>query len=98
MRQLTIEREVTPHGGRYAGRIDDGADEIELTYVSANKGRVIADHTYTPPAMRGRGYASKLVERLVSDARSEGFKIVPRCPYVAAQFDLHPAWGDVKAG
>jgi len=98
MAQLVIVREQKPEGGRYAGRIAGSAGEAELTYLRAGAGRVIADHTYTPPAMRGNGYAGALVERLVSDARSEGFRIVPRCPFVAAQFDLHPEWADVKSG
>lgn len=97
MPQLVIVREQTPQGGRYAGRVAGGAGEIELTYVRTGAGRVIADHTYTPPAMRGNGYAGALVERLIADARGEGLRIVPRCPFVAKQFDQHPEWADVKA-
>jgi len=47
--------------------------------------------------LRGRGIAGALVERLVADARREGFKVVPQCPYVVAQFDRHPDWADVRA-
>ena len=97
MPQLEIAREQTAAGGRYTGRVAGGAGEAELTYLRAAPGRVVADHTFTPPAMRGRGYAGELVERLVADARSEGFKIVARCPFVAAQFDLHPEWADLRA-
>ncbi len=59
--------------------------------------RVLADHTLTPVELRGRGIAGALVERLVADARREGFRIVPQCPYVAAQFERHPEWSDVRA-
>jgi hypothetical protein len=45
--------------------------------------------------MRGTGAAKALVERLISDARAEGFKIVPLCPYVKSQYDRHPEWSDV---
>ncbi len=38
-----------------------------------------------------------LVEALIEDARSEGFKIIPTCSYVAAQFDRHPEWADLRA-
>ena len=47
--------------------------------------------------MRGRGIAGKLVEALIDDARSEGFKIIPSCSYVAAQFKRHPEWVDLRA-
>ncbi len=74
-----------------------GSDaEAELTFVVLDDTRVLADHTSTPVEFRGRGVAGALVERLVADARREGFKIVPRCPFVLAQFERHPDWSDVR--
>ena len=97
MSELEITREHSSAGGRYAGRIDGIAEEAELTYVAAGPGVVVANHTYSPDAMRGRGVALALVERLVADARAEGVKIVPRCSYVVAQARRHPDWADVIA-
>lgn len=75
-----------------------GSDaEAELTFIVLDDDRVLADHTLTPVELRGRGIAGALVERLVADARREGFKIVPQCPYVVAQFERHPDWSDVRA-
>jgi predicted GNAT family acetyltransferase len=75
-----------------------GSDaEAELTFIVLDDERVLADHTFTPVDLRGRGIAGALVERLVADARREGFKIVPQCPYVVAQFERHPDWSDVRA-
>ncbi|HKN29927.1 MAG TPA: N-acetyltransferase [Roseiarcus sp.] len=31
-----------------------------------------------------------LVEHMIGDARANGFKIVPICPYVLAQYQKHP--------
>ena len=45
--------------------------------------------------MRGTGAAMALVEHMIGDARASGFKIVPVCPYVLAQFRKHPEWSDV---
>ena len=50
-----------------------------------------------PPAFEGRGIAAKLVNAAINDARSQGFKIVPVCSYVAAQFRRHPEWADLRA-
>lgn len=97
MSDLDIRRETTSNGGRYTVRIDGIAEEAELTYTVAAPGVVSANHTYSPDSMRGRGVALALVERLVADARAEGFKIIPRCSYVMAQARRHPAWSDVLA-
>ena len=48
------------------------------------------------PHQPGSG-RDEVVEALIEDARSEGFKIIPTCSYVAAQFDRHPEWADLRA-
>lgn len=97
MADVTITRELGPARGRYVAKVPDFDGEAELTFVVLDDDRVLADHTLTPVPLRGRGVASALVERLVADARREGFKIVPQCPFVVAQFDRHPDWSDVRA-
>ena len=77
-----IEREEEGSKGRYVLRTEAG--EAELTYSRLGSTRVIADHTGVPDAMSGQGVGNQLVERLVADARSEGFLIVPLCPFVNA--------------
>jgi predicted GNAT family acetyltransferase len=47
--------------------------------------------------MRGTGAASALVEYMIEDARRNGFRIMPICPYVRAQYRKHPEWADVMA-
>jgi predicted GNAT family acetyltransferase len=94
---IAITRELTGAGGRYVGRIEGVEGEAELTFIRPQPALLIADHTGTPHSMRGMGAASALVERLVADARREGFKIVPQCPFVKAQFDRHPDWADLLA-
>ena len=32
---------------------------------------------------------------MIADARSHGFRIIPLCPYVRAQYRRHPEWADV---
>lgn len=97
MADVTVTRELTASKGRYVGRIAGVEGEAELTFSRANPQLVIADHTGAPDSMRGMGAARALVERLVADARAEGFKIVPLCPFVKAQFERHPDWSDLRA-
>ena len=98
MSEITITRELTETKGRYSARVAGNADEAELTLSRASPTLVIADHTFAPDSMRGLGVARSLVDRLIADARSEGFKIIPLCPYVKAQYARHPEWADVMQG
>ena len=51
-----------------------------------------------PDAFRGMGVARALAQRLVDDARAQGVKIIPLCPYVNAERRKHPDWSDVFQG
>lgn len=97
MAKITVTRESQATRGRYLARVEGFPGEAELTFSRTDPSVVIANHTGTPVAMRGQGVATALVERLVADARAEGFKIVPLCPFVEAQFERHPEWSDLRA-
>ncbi|MBD3663836.1 GNAT family N-acetyltransferase [Sulfitobacter aestuariivivens] len=71
----------------------NGAEAV-LTYSKLGEHQVIADHTEVPETLSGTGAGLKLVERLVSDARAQGFRIVPLCPFVNAMRRKHPEWAD----
>jgi predicted GNAT family acetyltransferase len=93
--EVEIAREDNERGGRYTARLAGFAGEGELTYRRSAPDVVVANHTGVPSSMQGQGVAAKLVERLVADARAEGFRIVPACSYVAAQRKRHPEWADL---
>ncbi|WP_338465548.1 GNAT family N-acetyltransferase [Novosphingobium sp. ZN18A2] len=95
MGEITIERQDGPRHGRYVARISGIGEEAELTYTHRGPDLISADHTGAPDALRGTGVAAALVERLVADARSDGFRIIPICPYVQARYAKHPEWRDV---
>jgi predicted GNAT family acetyltransferase len=88
-----VQREVEGSRGRYVVRRD--GHEAELTYSIASPRLIIADHTGVPDAFRGQGVGNALVERLVADARAEGVKIVPLCPFVNRWRARHTDWADV---
>ena len=92
----TIHREEGPTRGRYVIHLAPGA-EAEMTYKKSGDGPMIIDHTGVPPEFEGRGIALRLVKAAIEDARSEGFKITPVCPYVVVQFRRHPEWADLLA-
>ncbi len=91
-----ITREDGPTGGRYALR--RGGAEAVMTYSRLSPTRIAVDHTGVPDAMRGTGAGLLLAERLVTDARDEGVRAVPRCAFVKVQAERHPEWSDVIEG
>jgi predicted GNAT family acetyltransferase len=97
MDEITINRELDERRGRYVATIAGSDAEAELTFHREDPDIFVADHTGTPTALRGRGIATKLVERMVADARREGFRIRPVCPFVVALFSQHPEWADLEA-
>ncbi|KUJ84079.1 acetyltransferase [Ruegeria marisrubri] len=91
---MNINHESTDTKGRYSFAAD-GGPEAEMTYSKAGDHMIIIDHTGVPDAYRGQGIGLALVERAITDARSAGKKVLPLCPYAAAQFKRHPEWADV---
>ena len=85
----------TTHGA-YRAELPGADCAAELTWRARGEAR-IANHTFVPPELRGRGIAQQLVEAMVSDAREQGFTIEPQCSYVAALFRRRPDWADVRA-
>ncbi len=92
---IRITREDSDTKGRFVGVIDGVVGEAELTFSKVSPTLIIADHTAAPDSMRGMGAARALVDHLIETARREGFRIVPLCPYVRAQYAKHPEWSDV---
>ena len=82
-------------GGRYVARIDAVAGEAELVFTKRSPEMISADHTFAPESMRGTGAAAALVSFMIEDARKSGFRILPLCPYVRAQYRKHPDWQHV---
>ncbi|QDY68896.1 GNAT family N-acetyltransferase [Qingshengfaniella alkalisoli] len=94
---MEIRREDSDQKGRYVYRPDPDGPEAELTFSKLGKSQIIIDHTGVPDDFRGQGVGVALVARAVEDARHDGIRITPLCPFAAAQFRRHPDWHDVLA-
>lgn len=95
MADITITKEDGARHGRYVARVAGIDAEGELTFTHRGAGLISADHTGAPEALRGTGAAAALVDYLIADARENGFRIIPLCPYVRARYEKHPDWQDV---
>lgn len=91
-----IQLDETGSKGRYS--YSAGENVAEMTFSKAGTSLIIIDHTEVPEAFRGQGVGLALVLRGIEDARAAGKKILPLCPFAAAQFRRHPEWADVLQG
>ena len=96
MAEVTISRHGSDRAGEYHAHVQGETAIGRLTWVLRDGARV-AEHTLVPPEIGGRGVAGRLVEALIADARELGFRVVPACSYVAAQFKRHPEWESLRA-
>lgn len=75
----------------------DAHGEIAFANYRRTGGRVVITHTETPPPLRGRGIASRLVRGALDLIRAEGAKVSAGCGFVADFFDAHPEYADLTA-
>lgn len=94
MEGITITRHENGSRGEYRAHVPGSEAVGRLTWTE-HDGVRLADHTLVPPEIGNRGVAARLVEHMVADARSEGFRIRPLCSYVVTAFRRHPEWADV---
>jgi len=93
---MEIIREDNKSGGRYVVTVD--GHEAEITFSRTSATLIIVDHTGVPDALRGRGVGQALAQKVIEDARENGWRIIALCPFFKAQVQRHPEWADAIAG
>jgi len=69
-----------------------GGARLEYT---PDGGKMVFDHTFVPPEMRGTGVASVLAQVAFDHARAAGWKVVPACSYIATWVKRHRGYEDL---
>lgn len=67
----------------------------EITFVPLTDNKIIVDHTYVSPALRGQGIGECLVEKIVEYARQKNIKIVPACSFVKKLMNENEKYRDL---
>ncbi len=93
---MEIIREDNKSGGRYVATVD--GHEAEITFSRTSPTLIIVDHTGVPDALRGRGVGQALAQKVIEDARENGWRIIALCSFFKAQVQRHPEWADAIAG
>ena len=79
------------HDNRGESRFELTKDgETAIAAYERNGDQVVFTHTVVPEALRGHGIGSRLIAGALARVRSEGLKVVPQCPFVAAYLRDHP--------
>ena len=100
MQGIEIVRIDQGSAGEYHAHVPGTTHVGRLTWIAHESpaGTVrMAERTLVPRELERRGIAGKLVAALIEDARAQGFKVDPACSYVAAQFQRHPDWAELRA-
>lgn len=66
----------------------------ELTYLMMDS-IIVFTHTRVPPALEGRGIASKLARAGLDYARSNGFKVRSQCSFMTRYLQNHPEYQEL---
>jgi predicted GNAT family acetyltransferase len=54
-------------------------------------------HTEVPPALKGKGAGSAIVEKSLQYAKDNNYKIIPLCDFVQSYLQKHKEWNDIVA-
>ena len=56
--------------------------EAYLRYVMRGEDVIDFIYTYTPPELRSKGLAEKIVKAGFKHAKEKNLKVIPTCPYI----------------
>jgi uncharacterized protein len=82
-----------PEKSRYELRLDGRL--IGLAAYRRRDGRISFTHTEVDESCEGRGFGSRLAAGALDDARRQGLRVLPLCPFMAHYVERHPAYQEL---
>ncbi|MGI9526402.1 MAG: GNAT family N-acetyltransferase [Weeksellaceae bacterium] len=93
---MNIEINTQETKGMAIAKADADNKQIgEMTFSVASDDLIIIDHTEVNPEHRGEGIGEEILNKVVAWARENEVKIMPLCPFAAAQFKKNDQIQDV---
>ena len=101
------ERDPWPFAAAHRRRFADHRDAREsdvpgqlIEYVGLaayrrRDGRISFTHTEVDESCEGRGFGSRLAAAALDDARRQGLRVLPLCPFVAHYVEQHPEYQEL---
>lgn len=87
---------VTDNAAESRYEMDVQGKKAVLGY-NRKDGVLYLTHTEVPEELEGQGIGSRLVKHVLDDARANGEKVAPWCPFVRAYIDRHPEYEEIVA-
>lgn len=77
---------------RFEVKVEEHLAVIDYFY---KRGEIVFTHTGVPEPLEGQGLASKMARFVLDFARSEGLKVIPRCPFIRSYIRRHSEYTDL---
>ncbi len=87
---ITVEHNAKEH--RYEAR---AGSYLAVAEYRRSGDTITFTHTGVPKPIEGRGIASQLAHTALEQARAEGLKVIPLCPFFAVYIRRHPEYADL---
>lgn len=87
---IPVTHDTTAH--RFHADVDGGR---AVASYHREGDRMVLTHTSVPSDAEGQGVGSALAREALGFARSQGLKVVPNCPFMAAYLQRHPEYHDL---
>jgi len=81
MTVIAFTRSDSDTHARYGATISNTPGEAEMLISKASATLIIVERTFVPESLRGKDVSKALAEKVISDARAAGQRIVPVCPF-----------------
>jgi hypothetical protein len=74
---------------------DENEPIAEIVYSYKDKNVIVIESTFVAESLRGQNIAARLLEKVISKARSDGLKIIPKCSYAEKVMKKGDKYSDV---
>lgn len=85
---------VRDMGGKKRFQLGEGDETPFIEFIQNKQNIIFLTHTEVPRSLEGNGLGSLIVSKTLRHIRSEGHKMAPLCPFVAAYLKKHPEDAD----
>lgn len=73
-------------------------DAVAVTYYRVEEGRVVLLHTEVPNEFGGQGIGKRLARAVFETLRTEGRRVIAKCPFMASYAARNPEYAGMLDG